>query len=106
MWRNKWSQKRLEKLCVVTREENGVEEKIRLWKELDQELISGVVNVVEVKEIRHSNPSHMVPNKGGKWRKVLDCRWLNKETTKVHFKIESVKQVMESIQMAEFGKIL
>ncbi|KAA6374432.1 MAG: hypothetical protein EZS28_030038, partial [Streblomastix strix] len=42
----------------------------------------------------------------GKWMKTLDCRKLNEETVKTHFKMEGVRQVMESMQEGEYAMTL
>ncbi|KAA6387792.1 MAG: hypothetical protein EZS28_016685 [Streblomastix strix] len=43
------------------------------------------------------------PKAGGKWRKVLDCRLLNRVSQPVHFTMENVSSVMESIQLGDFA---
>ncbi|KAA6355884.1 MAG: hypothetical protein EZS28_048588, partial [Streblomastix strix] len=106
MWKHKGSQRKLERLCKVTREESSMEGKVHFRDILEKELSGGVVKEVDSKETRHFNLSYMAPKKGGKWMKVLDSRKLNEEIVKTHFKMEEVRQVVKSMQKRDFATIL
>ncbi|KAA6359612.1 MAG: hypothetical protein EZS28_044862 [Streblomastix strix] len=77
------SQRTLEMLCSVTREESSAEGKVHFRAELDKGL-----------------------KKGDKWRKILDCRRLQEEIVKIQFKMKGVRKVIESMQGGEFATTL
>jgi hypothetical protein len=58
---------------------------------LQEELNEGVVQEVDSSQARWLNPTFLVPKRGNKYRKVLDCRRLNQELRDVHFAMEGVE---------------
>ncbi|KAA6398433.1 MAG: hypothetical protein EZS28_006038 [Streblomastix strix] len=80
MTKHKGSQEKLEWLCSVSMEESNTNRNVNFKEGQEKELRGGVV---------------------GKWRKISDCKMLNEETVKTHFKMDGVRQVMESMQAAE-----
>ncbi|KAA6359324.1 MAG: hypothetical protein EZS28_045150 [Streblomastix strix] len=56
--------------------------------------------------MKYWNPSFVIPKAGGKFRKILDCREVNRATEQLHFKIESTQELMEVIQLGDSATIL
>jgi hypothetical protein len=57
---------------------------------LSEELQEGIVREISEKEVRWVNPTFLVPKgRTGKYRKILDCRALNREIAPTHFKMET-----------------
>jgi hypothetical protein len=62
-----------------------------LKEEMDEEIVSPVPHTYP----KFLNPVFMVPKKGNKWRKVVDCRWLNLKQTFQHFRMEGPEVVQQ-----------
>jgi hypothetical protein len=63
------------------------EQEVAFQKLLQEELDEGIVVQVPHAVPLFLNPVFMVPKKGGKWRKVVDCRMVNDWQTFVHFRM-------------------
>jgi ribonuclease HI len=73
---------------------------------LQEELDEGVVRKVEGKHALWLNPTFLVPKRGNKWRKVLDCRRLNEELRDVHFAMEGVEVAQALVRQGDWGTSL
>ncbi|KAA6376921.1 MAG: hypothetical protein EZS28_027554, partial [Streblomastix strix] len=71
--------------------------------ELMKEIKDGIVAEVMEKKVKHWNPSFIIHKVGGKFRKILDCREVNKATMQLHYKIDGTKEVMVVIQQGDFA---
>jgi hypothetical protein len=57
-------------------------------QEINEELKAGVIERVREEECVWVSPTFLVPNKGNAWRKVMDCRELNKFVLERSFQME------------------
>jgi hypothetical protein len=73
---------------------------------LDKEILDGIVEEVNEEDILHWNPSFIIPKSNGKFRKILDCREVNKASKEVHFKIDGTKEIMDMMEEGDYGTIL
>jgi hypothetical protein len=79
---------------AVRREYSFTEEQeIAFRKLLDEELEEEIVAQVPHTYPRFLNPVLMVPKKGGKWRKVVDCRIVNGQQVFIHFRMDGPEVV-------------
>ena len=62
-------------------------------KLLNEELEEEIVVQVPHTYPRFLNPVFMVPKKGGKWRKVVDCRMVNGQQVFIHFRMDGPEVV-------------
>jgi hypothetical protein len=57
-------------------------------------------------EVKHWNPSFVIPKKGGKWRRILDCRKGNRETKISHFQMINISTIELVIQQGHWAVTL
>jgi hypothetical protein len=69
-------------------------------------LDEGIVVKVPRSEVAYLNPTFLVPKRGGKFRKILDCRGLNAELRDVHFRMEGVEVTQALIREGDWGTSL
>ena len=69
---------------------------------LDQEILDllnkGAVENVESGELGFASPMFVVPKKGGKWRPIINLKFLNQFVEKLHFKMEDIKNLKDILQ--------
>jgi hypothetical protein len=53
-----------------------------------EELRAGVIRYIPREQIKWGHPSHLIPNKNGKLRKIMNAAVLNKYILKTKFKLE------------------
>jgi hypothetical protein len=58
---------------------------------LDEEMHEGIASPVPHTYPKFTNPVFMVPKKGNRWRKVVDCSRLNQEQIFQHFRMEGAE---------------
>jgi ribonuclease HI len=73
---------------------------------LMEELQEGIVVEVPREEVAYLNPTFLVPKRGGKFRKVMDCRGLNLELRDTHFKMEGVEVAQALMQQGDWATSL
>jgi hypothetical protein len=79
---------------VFRREYAFTEEQEQAFRELlDEELGAGIVVLVPHTYPRFLNSVFMVPKKGGKWRKVVECRTINVQQFFTHFRMNGPEVV-------------
>ncbi|KAA6366911.1 MAG: hypothetical protein EZS28_037564, partial [Streblomastix strix] len=100
MWKHKGSQHKLEKLCRITREENSAEGKVHFRDELEKELGGGVVKEVDSKEIKHYNPSYMVPKKGEDHRCL---EWVKRSQGLVRCRLDNIRVLTMHLGILDLG---
>ncbi|KAA6398824.1 MAG: hypothetical protein EZS28_005653, partial [Streblomastix strix] len=81
-------------------------EREKLRNIIFQELKDGVIRVAKSGEVRFLSPVHVVPKKGGKWRKILDCRELNRQLRIESFKMDGIQQIKQLITEKDFATSL
>jgi ribonuclease HI len=62
---------------------------------LDEEIAEGIVIPVPQTYIKWYNSTFLVPKKDGGWRKVLNCKYINRFMKVDHFKMEDTRTVRE-----------
>ncbi|KAA6387771.1 MAG: hypothetical protein EZS28_016697 [Streblomastix strix] len=72
-------------------------------EELNKEIKYRIVAKLKEKEVKYLNPQFVIPKAGGKFRKMLDCREVNKATEQLYFKIDGIKEIMQVIQLKDFA---
>jgi hypothetical protein len=72
-------------------------------QQLQDELREGIVRQVTAAECRFLSPAFLVPKKGGEWRKVLDCRQLNKFIADRTFQMEDARTAAAVIEREHFA---
>jgi hypothetical protein len=70
---------------------------------LEEEIREGVVVQVPHHYVKWWNSTFLVPKKGGEYRKVLNCKRLNRLMQPVHFKMEDVKSVKEILREGDYA---
>jgi ribonuclease HI len=73
---------------------------------LQEELAEGVIASVPATFPKLRNPTFLVPKKGGKFRKVVDCRLLNEHLRDKTFKMEGIDTVREMIEPGDWATSL
>ena len=92
---------------VVRREYSFTpEQEVAFHKLLQEELDEGIVVQVPHTFPLFLNPVFMVPKKGGKWRKVVDCRMVNDWQTFVHFRMNGPDVVQLIAQCGDWATSL
>ncbi|KAA6400957.1 MAG: putative Transposon Ty3-G Gag-Pol polyprotein [Streblomastix strix] len=71
-----------------------------------QELKDGVIRVAKSGEVGFLSSIHVALKKEGKWRKILDCRELNKQLRIEPFKMDGVQQIKQLITQRDFATSL
>jgi ribonuclease HI len=69
-------------------------------------LDEGIVAKVPRSEVAYLNPTFLVPKRGGKFRKILDCRGLNAELRDVHFRMEGVEVAQALMRQGDWATSL
>jgi hypothetical protein len=75
-------------------------------KLLREELEEGVIVKVPPEFAKLRNPTFLVPKKGAKWRKVMDCRSLNDHLRDKTFKMEGVEVARTLVQPGDWATSL
>jgi ribonuclease HI len=75
-------------------------------KLLREELEEGVIVPVPADFAKLRNPTFLVPKKGGKFRKVLDCRLLNMHLRDKTFKMEGVEAARTLVRAGDWATSL
>jgi ribonuclease HI len=65
----------------------------QLHQEFLEELKQRVIFQVQLSDIRWIHRTRVVEKKGGKWRKIVNCRPLNAYIRPIHFKMEGIEEV-------------
>jgi ribonuclease HI len=73
---------------------------------LQEELTEGVIAPVPATFPKLRNPTFLVPKKGGKFRKVVDCRLLNEHLRDKTFKMEGIGTVREMVKPGDWATSL
>jgi hypothetical protein len=79
-WKSKGALAKLDKSKRIVEVKSSASMKEIFREELMKEIKDGIVTEVMEKEVKHWNPSFIIPNAGGKFRKILECREVNKAT--------------------------
>jgi hypothetical protein len=72
-------------------------------QQLQVELDEGVIMEVTREQCRYLSPTFLVPKKGGEWRKILDCRGLNRFIQDITFQMEDHRTVAAIIEPNQFA---
>jgi ribonuclease HI len=71
-------------------------------RQLQEELQEDIIVRVQAQECKWLSPTFLVPKKGGEWRKILDCRLLNKYIKKVKFQMEDIRTVVQLLEQDQW----
>ncbi len=70
---------------------------------IQEELRTGVVEEAREQDVLLSHNVFLIPKKGGRWRKILDCRRLNWALKTKHFKMDDATTVERLVQQGDFS---
>ena len=73
---------------------------------LQEEIREGIVSRVPPWFVKFLCPVFMVPKKGGKWRKVVDCRLLNEQQMYIHFRMQGPEVVQQIALLGDWATSL
>jgi hypothetical protein len=65
---------------------------------IDEELRAGVIRRIPRELIKWEHPSHLIPKKNGKLRKIMNVSAFNKHMLKAKFKLEGQRLLMQLLQ--------
>ncbi|KAA6392596.1 MAG: hypothetical protein EZS28_011877 [Streblomastix strix] len=81
---------------------SGTEEEAREYKIiLEEELKENIVIPIGKEQIKWYNPTFMIKNANGKWRKIQDAKALNKQIADFHFKMRDSNEVKQTIRIGD-----
>jgi ribonuclease HI len=73
---------------------------------LNEELQEGIITPMPEDRVKWINPTFLVPKKGGQFRKILDCRRLNREIKDHHFRMDGVEELLLLLQPNDWATSL
>ncbi|KAA6374338.1 MAG: putative Transposon Tf2-6 polyprotein, partial [Streblomastix strix] len=68
-----------------------------LRQSLEEDLKENIIKITNPKEIIHFNRVFTIPKKDGSLRRVIDCRAVNNLTEPIHFKMDHLSRILESV---------
>jgi hypothetical protein len=69
-----------------------------MLKAIAEELQTGVVREISREQIGCKHPTHLIPKKNGKLRKIMNVAALNKFILKTKFKLEDQRLLIQLLQ--------
>jgi ribonuclease HI len=75
----------------------------QMVRQIQEELEIGVIEKVEQKDCVWISPTFLVPKKRGEWRKVMDCRKLNKFIVNTTFQMEDQRTAALLIERNQYA---
>jgi hypothetical protein len=66
--------------------------------QLNEELADGIIVETRNDQCAWISPTFLVPKRGGQWRKILDCRSLNRYVKKESFQMEDQRTVVQLLE--------
>jgi hypothetical protein len=70
---------------------------------IDEELRAGVIRRIPRELIKWEHPSHLIPKKDGRLRKIMNASAFNKHMLKIKFKLEDQRLLMQLLQRNMFA---
>jgi hypothetical protein len=75
----------------------------RMAEQIEEELRVGAIEKVEKDQCLWISPTFLVPKKGGEWRKVMDCRGLNKYIIDTTFQMEDHRTLALLLERRQYA---
>jgi hypothetical protein len=105
-WMDEDAPSRLQQLFQFSEYKASVEKENAYDLLLQEEIAQNIVVQIHHNAVRFYNKTHVVPKKGNKWRKVLNCQIVNSFQKDIHFKMEGPEDIIRMAQRFDWASLI
>ncbi|KAA6385749.1 MAG: putative Transposon Ty3-I Gag-Pol polyprotein [Streblomastix strix] len=102
IWISPQSQQILQSNNTIIEFEGNEQQTQLLMQIVNRELLEGTLRVIQEPEIKLWNPTYLEPKPNGEWRRILDCRTLNRELVAKHFKMTDIRDTIQMLRKGDW----